>query len=80
MRAIKEIETDLRNILYEYLEACNDHATYSFQGAVSEIAWDVEHHIDEDGLYDVPEHEVLISFNNDDDAYEMYVDNNGEDY
>ena len=42
------------------------------------------------GLYDVPEHEVLLSFNNDDDAYkfvewfeifsddfECYVDNKG---
>ena len=48
-RTTKEVEHDLRTLLSEYLEICREHRTYSFQGAVSEIAWEVEHNIDMEG-------------------------------
>jgi len=47
LRAIKEIEADLYKLLDEYLEACLATTSISFQGAVSEMAWEVEHEVDD---------------------------------
>lgn len=46
-RKIKEIEADLYKVLEEYHIACMQKPSISFQGAVSEMAWEVEHEIED---------------------------------
>lgn len=45
-RTIKTVEAELRTLLSEYLELCREKRSYSFQGAVSEMAWEIEHDIE----------------------------------
>ncbi len=46
-RDIKDIEADLYKVLSEYCEATKEHPHISFQGMVSELAWDIEHEIED---------------------------------
>lgn len=46
-RTIKDIEFDLRELLSEYCDACREKRQISFQGAVSEMAWEIEHKTDD---------------------------------
>ena len=38
-----DIETDLKALMSEYLDYCNNRSSLSFQGSISEMAWEVEH-------------------------------------
>lgn len=44
-----DIETDLKKLMAEYLEYCEERSALSFQGAISEMAWEVEHDPDAPG-------------------------------
>lgn len=46
-RGIKEIEAEMRDLLDEYYRACLESKSISFQGAVSDMAWDIEHEIED---------------------------------
>ncbi len=37
-----DIETELKSIMSEYLDYCNKSNCISFQGGISEMAWEVE--------------------------------------
>lgn len=41
-RSGHDIETELMKLMVEYLAYCNKTNTLSFQGGISELAWEVE--------------------------------------